>query len=111
MNREPAVEFVLQDREEGVELTPSTIGLSRFNEFNQQVQDFLVGSERLKVDDVHLHVSVESGSYKLVVQLPVYEPGYNESALDEFVAAGSKAWADVSDAAGWVRELRGGSVR
>jgi hypothetical protein len=258
MKREPAIEFVLSDRVDGVEITPATIGLSRFNEFNQQVQEFLSGSGRLKVDEVH--VSVETGSYKLVALLPVilqaalepdlrslsredalgeidpkraeivqkwqarskaspdlryairpdgfpaeaievsrstdyrvgeivpwvkvekylfgtimniggvqranvhlrledsgqlvvigssqgylkgndrlyhkvlvrveadqhfktgelrnlrllsfegYEPGYNESALDEFVAAGSKAWADVPDAAGWVRGLRGGSV-
>jgi len=256
MNREPTIEFVLSDRVEGVEITPATIGLSRFNEFNQQVQEFLAGSERLKVDDVH--VAIEKGSYKLVVLLPIllqaalepdlrslsredalgeidskraevvqkwqarakasselryairpsgfqaepimlsqatdyrvgeivpwvkvekylfgtimnmggvqkanvhlrlddggqvvtirsdqanlkgndrlyhkvllrveadqhyktadlrnlrllsfedYEPGYNEAALDAFVAAGTKAWADVPDAAGWVRTLRGG---
>jgi hypothetical protein len=258
MSAEPTLEFVLRDRVDGVEITPSTIGLSRFNEFNQQVQDFLAGSERLKLDQVH--VSVEPGSYKLVTLLsfavvaavepdlqslsrqdalgeidpkraeivgkwqarskgnadlsfairpigfvaePIevsratdyrvgeiepwvkvekylfgtvldmggahkanvhlrlddsgqivrigsnqgylkeqhenhlyhkvlvrveadqhhrtgqvrnlrllsfedYEPGYDEAALDRFAAAGTSAWADVPDAAGWVRELRGG---
>lgn len=67
MSAEPTLEFVLRDRVDGVEITPSTIGLSRFNEFNQQVQDFLAGSERLKLDEVH--VSVEAGSYKLVTLL------------------------------------------
>jgi hypothetical protein len=38
-----------------------------------------------------------------------YRPGYDEDALKRFTEAGSKAWADVPDAAGWVRELRGAS--
>ncbi len=69
MNQKPAIEFVLKDRVEGVEITPATIGLSRFNEFNQQVQDFLSGSERLKVDEVH--VAIAEGSYKLIALLPI----------------------------------------
>jgi len=258
MSDQSTIEFVLRDRVEGVEVTPATIGLSRFNEFNQQVQDFLSGSERLKVDEVH--VAIAEGSYKLIVLLPVvlqaaiepdlrslqredalgeidskraeivqkwqsrskanpelryaiqpsgfevapvefsvktdyrfgeivpwvkvekylfgtvmdmggvhkanvhlrledtgqilrirsnqgylkgnnrlyhkallrveadqhyktgelrnlnlisfedYQPGFNESALDAFVAAGTEAWADVPDAAAWVRELRGGKA-
>ena len=260
MNAEPTIEFVLRDRVDGVDITPATIGLSRFNEFNQQVQDFIAGSEKLKLDKVHVHI--ENGSYKLVVLLPLvisaalepdlhslqrqdalgeidpkraeivskwqarsknhedlsyairpvglqtepielsrttdfrvgaiipwvkvekylfgtvmdmggvqkanvhirlddtgqvvrigsnqsylkdqhdnrlyrkalvrveaeqhhktgqlrnlrllsfedYEPSYNESALDRFISTGTQAWSDVPDAAGWVRELRGGSV-
>lgn len=260
MSAEPTIEFVLRDRVDGVDVTPATIGLSRFNEFNQQVQDFIAGSEKVKVDEVH--VSIEDGSYKLVALLPFvvsaalapdlhslqrqdalgeidpkraeivskwqarskgneelsyairpvgmqtepielsratdfrigeivpwvkvekylfgtvmdmggvqkanvhirlddtgqvvrigsnqsylkdqqdnrlyrkalvrveadqhhksgqlrnlrllsfedYEPSYNESALDRFISTGTKAWSDVPDAAGWVRELRGGSV-
>lgn len=38
-----------------------------------------------------------------------YKPRYDEDALKRFTEAGSKAWADVPDAAGWVRELRGAS--
>jgi hypothetical protein len=34
-------------------------------------------------------------------------PAYDEDALDRFAAAGAIAWADVPDAAQWVRELRG----
>lgn len=37
-----------------------------------------------------------------------YEPAYNEEALDRFTAKGAEAWADVPDAAQWVREVRGG---
>ena len=36
MSDNPAIEFVLHDKVEGVELTPRTIGLSQFIEFNQQ---------------------------------------------------------------------------
>jgi len=63
------LEFVLRGRLDGVEITPSTIGLSRFNEFNRQVETFVGGSERLPLDEVH--VRIESGSYKLVALLPV----------------------------------------
>lgn len=62
------VEFVLRGRVEGVEITPSTISLSRFNEFNQQVEAFISGSDKLKLDEVT--VSVEQGSYLLRAVLP-----------------------------------------
>lgn len=54
---------------EGVEITPDTIGLSRFNEFNRQVEEFIGGSDRLPLDQVKVHI--EPGSYKLVALLPV----------------------------------------
>lgn len=63
------IEFVLKGKVDGVEITPDTIGLSRFNEFNRQVEEFLGGSERLAVDDINLRV--EPGSYKLVTLVPL----------------------------------------
>jgi hypothetical protein len=69
MEPQHQIEFVLKDRVNGAEITPTTIGLDRFNEFNQQVADFIAGSERLKLDEVH--ASVSAGSYKLTVVLPV----------------------------------------
>ncbi len=63
-----SIEFVLRGRIEGREVTPASIGLSRFNEFNQDVETFLRGSQRLELDEVL--VSVEAGSYKLRVLLP-----------------------------------------
>ena len=33
---------------------------------------------------------------------------YDSAALDRFIEAGTRAWADVPDAAEWVRQLRGG---
>ena len=40
--------------------------------------------------------------------LPPYAPSYDEEELEAFIEKGSRAWADVPDAAAWVRELRGG---
>lgn len=68
MSNEHEIEFVLRDKVEGVEITPSTIGLSRFNEFNLQVETFIAGVERLKADEVR--VAVGEGSYKLTAILP-----------------------------------------
>ena len=69
MSTDKKIEFVLKDKVNGVEVTPSTIGLNRFNEFNLQVAEFIAGTERLKLDDVH--VVIEPGSYKLVAMVPV----------------------------------------
>jgi hypothetical protein len=33
--------------------------------------------------------------------------GFDAAALEKFIEVGTKAWADVPDAAAWVRELRG----
>jgi hypothetical protein len=49
-------------------LTPATIGFTRFNEFNRQVEAFIIGSEKFKLDQVT--VSIGAGSYKLVLILP-----------------------------------------
>lgn len=67
MNEAKKMEFVLRDKKDGVEITPSTINLKRFNEFNQQVALFLAGSEQLALDEVH--VRVDEGSYKLTAIL------------------------------------------
>ena len=61
------IAFVMHEKVDGQELTPDTIGLSAFNEFNQQVAEFISGSERMKLDEVRVHV--DQGSYKLTVTL------------------------------------------
>jgi hypothetical protein len=59
------VEFVIHGKINGVEITPQTIGFSLFNQFNQEVEDFLKGNQKnLKLSEVH--VRIEDGSYKLV---------------------------------------------
>jgi len=68
MNQAASIGFVLQGKVDGLEISPRTIGLSRFNEFNQQVEAFIIGSQKLKLDQVQ--VGLEAGSYILRVQLP-----------------------------------------
>ncbi|MGO8930491.1 MAG: hypothetical protein ACLQU3_26800 [Limisphaerales bacterium] len=68
MKETPSVEFVLRGKVEGVDITPRTIGLSQFNEFNVQVETFVSGSQRLKLDEAH--VEIREGSYVLRVLLP-----------------------------------------
>jgi hypothetical protein len=68
-----SIDFVLHDKIDGVEVTPSTIDFTRFNEFNQQVEEFVAGSDargvgrRLQLDTVH--VQIVAGSYCLRVLL------------------------------------------
>src|ERR1700744_3847836 len=62
------LEFVLSGKVNGVEITPLTIGLSQFNEFNQQVEAFIAGTQKSKLDQTQ--GSVSSGSYLLRVVLP-----------------------------------------
>ena len=69
MNENTAIEFVLHGKVEGQDITPHTIGLSQFNEFNQQVEAFIGGSEKLKLD--RAHVEIAESSYVLRVLLPV----------------------------------------
>ena len=69
MSANTAIEFVINGRVEGNAITPFTIGLSRFNEFNQQVEQFISGSQRLKLDQVQ--VEIAQGSYILRTLLPV----------------------------------------
>ena len=69
MSETASIEFVLHGKVEGQEITPRTIGLSQFNEFNQQVETFIGGSQKLKLDQVH--VEIAQSSYVLRALLPV----------------------------------------
>jgi hypothetical protein len=75
----PKIQFVLHDRVDGVNITPATIGLAQFNEFNHQVAVFLAGSDGLKLDDVQ--ISISDGSYKLTASLTVLLAAAIESDL------------------------------
>jgi hypothetical protein len=68
MSETTSIEFVLHGKVEGLEITPRTIGLSQFNEFNQQVETFIGGSQKLKLDQVH--VEIAESSYLLRAILP-----------------------------------------
>ena len=67
MSTVKTIEFFLRGKVDGVELTPRTIGFSQFNEFNQQVEAFIAGSQRGRQNETH--VEVAEGSYKLRVTL------------------------------------------
>jgi hypothetical protein len=68
MNETASIEFVLHGKVEGLEISPRTIGLSQFNEFNQQVEVFIGGSQKLRLDQVH--VEIAQSSYVLRALLP-----------------------------------------
>lgn len=69
MDDDSTIEFVLHGKVEGREITPHTIGLSLFNEFNRQVEQFISGSQKLKLDEAR--VEIAESSYLLRVLLPV----------------------------------------
>lgn len=80
MNREnvagretPAtLEFTLSDKSPaGDELSPDNISLWQFNEFNNQVEQFLAGTRR-KSELGHVGVHIEPGSYKLVTAISTF---------------------------------------
>jgi hypothetical protein len=69
MVRPEQIEFALKARANDREVTPGTIGLSLFNQFNQEVESFLAGGQkRAALDEVHLEIS--EGSYRLLLTLP-----------------------------------------
>jgi hypothetical protein len=64
------ISFKIEDRIDGVEITPETIGFARFNRFNKEVEDFIKGGARdIQLDEVQ--VAIEKGSYRLNLILPV----------------------------------------
>jgi hypothetical protein len=64
------IEFVLRRKVGGVELTPTTIGFSLFNQFNREVEQLVGGSDRnVGLDEVTL--KIVDGSYKLFLTLPL----------------------------------------
>lgn len=69
MNGTQSISFVLRAQVDGLDITPASIGFSLFNKFNREVEDFLAGSGR-KVPLNDAKVSIENGSYRLVVLLP-----------------------------------------
>ncbi len=68
MSENTSIEFVMRGKVAGQEISPRTIGLSQFNEFNQQVEAFIAGSQKLKLDETH--VEIAEGSYILRALLP-----------------------------------------
>ncbi|MGB8369731.1 MAG: hypothetical protein ACLPYZ_07530 [Limisphaerales bacterium] len=63
------ISFTLRAKVNQREVTPATIGLSLFNQFNSEVEAFLAGGQRrVPLDEVRLEI--HDGSYKLLLILP-----------------------------------------
>ena len=60
MSETTSIVFALHGKVDGLEITPCTIGVSQFNEFNQQVEAFIAASQKLKVDQGHVEVGQSS---------------------------------------------------
>lgn len=69
MGQSGQIAFVLKARVKDQEVTPGTISLALFNEFNAEVEKFLAGSQR-RSPGHEVRFDIESGSYKLVLTLP-----------------------------------------
>ena len=67
MSRSQSIAFVLRGKTDGVEITPQSIGISLFNQFNTEVENLVAGTDKLGLDECH--VQVKEGSYALVVGL------------------------------------------
>jgi hypothetical protein len=85
------ISFKMEDRIDGVEITPETIGFARFNRFNKEVEDFIKGGAR----DIQL------------IEFAGKPPSYNEDELSQAIKKGTRAWADVENITDWVAEQRG----
>lgn len=67
MNPVNSIDFFMNGEVGGVALSPRTIGLSQFNAFNRQVEDFVAGTQGGLQNETH--VEVGEGSYRLRVFL------------------------------------------
>lgn len=70
-NQTAIAEFTLRDKfATGESLTPRNINLFQFNEFNNQVEQFLAGIKR-KSELGHIGVNIEEGSYRLATVISI----------------------------------------
>lgn len=88
MTEAHTIEFTLRTTVDGEEVSPATIGLSLFNRFNGEVEEFLAGSDR-RVSLDHAHVSIEDGSYRLLVALPATVAALLEPDLRQLQSEGA----------------------
>jgi len=73
----------------------------------EQVENRLYHKALLHVRAEQHHRTADLRNVQLIAFMD-YQPIYDEAALDRFATKGAEAWADVPNAAQWVRELRGG---
>lgn len=87
-----SIEFVLHGKINGEEITPSTINLSQFNEFNRQVEDFIAGRHGGKLDTVR--VEIKDGSYCLGALMSIAMTAAVDSDMEKLMR-GEDALGDV----------------
>jgi hypothetical protein len=68
MRDEFSMDFVLSGTVNGQSITPASISLQQFNEFNRQVETFIGGTQKIGVDETRLEIA--QGSYILRAALP-----------------------------------------
>jgi hypothetical protein len=68
------LEFILHGTINGEKITPRTINLSQFNEFNQQVEQFIAGRFGTKLDTVHVLVQESSYGLSALMEAPLIVP-------------------------------------
>lgn len=91
------IDFVMKGKIDGAEITPATINFTRFNEFNQQVEDFIAGGDhgsgrKLLLDTVF--VQVLPGSYCLRVGMSIALLYNMESELGKLTRDGGLSRLD-----------------
>jgi len=69
MNEEKKIRFTMKVKLEGLEMTPKSIDLHLLNRFNQEVEEFILGSERPQSKNIK--VSIEEGPYVLNAIVPL----------------------------------------
>ena len=69
MSKTNQIAFELKAKVEGREVGPANIGLSLFNRFNREVEHFITARQRTVSLD-QARVTIEDGSYRLLVDLP-----------------------------------------
>lgn len=82
-----------------IESTPEYLRDQRQNFLYQTVQVRIAAEENMRTGRLR---------NERLIEFVGPRPSYAPSDLDAFIAAGTKAWADVPDAVAWVREQRGG---
>lgn len=65
MNASNELSFAINDRIQDAELSPARVPLALLGEFQKDVKEFLVGTER-EVDPTQVQISIEEGSLKFV---------------------------------------------
>jgi hypothetical protein len=85
------LEFILHGTINGEKITPRTINLSQFNEFNQQVEQFIAGRFGTKLDTVHVLVQESSYGLSALMEAPWIASWSAKIHLEKSIQNGRKS--------------------